>query len=122
MKSVVLSLVLLAVSASAFGEDRLLFLDYEFSSGGDVVSTPSVVVQEKVGSSISIVGGAVGPFSLTVVAQTQEDGTVLLKHQIKHGSDEFDPIMVINKDSPASIRIGEVQLKVTARDVVADTA
>lgn len=120
VKSVLFSIVLLFCSASAFAEDRVLFLEYEFSRGDKVVSAPSLAVKEGAESSIDLRAGDSTPFSLWVIAETQEDGTVFLRHQIAHGEEEFHPAMIVKKGSEASIQVGDMLLKVTADDMEDD--
>ena len=120
MKSVLFSIVLFVVSASAIGEDKVLFLEYEFSRGDKEESAPALAVMEGAESSIALTGGDSTPFSLWVIAETQEDGTVFLRHQIAHGEEEFRPALVVKKGSEASIQVGDVLLKVTAKDMVDD--
>ena len=116
MKSVLLSIVLLVVSANATSKGNLLVLEYEFSRGGELVASWSSSVQEGRESSYMFGGQDVASFSLSVTAETREDGSVFLTHEITYGEDQLRPALLVEKGSESSIQVGDLLLKVIASD------
>ncbi|HET6628346.1 MAG TPA: hypothetical protein VFG91_01075 [Woeseiaceae bacterium] len=106
----------LLLSGQAIADDDSYLVRCVLSDGDRVLGSPAVVVESGQKATVSVSD----TYSLSLVAEPQDDGRIQLSADIQLQGESHSPVLLVKPDQETAVQIGDTSFSVTVSHYVPD--
>lgn len=115
MNKLMLLVSALLISGSAIADGETYLVRCQITQGDRLLASPAVVVESGQKATVSVSD----TYSLSLVAQPEENGVIQLSADIQVQAESHSPAMLVKPDEQTAVQIGDIRFTVVVSSAVA---